>query len=230
MNGHPLAALPTRRRRAREVVRRLYELYPTETTALAWSSPWQLLVAVALSAQTTDVRVNLVTPELFARFPTPEELARAPLEEIELLIRPTGFFRAKARSIRGAAGHLLEHHGGEVPRTTAELVLVPGVGRKTAAVVLGHAFGVSEGVAVDTHAGRVSRRLGLIEAADPVPAERELMEVLARRVWIDWTNLTIAHGRAICRSRAPRCSECRLRDLCPEGRQRLRSSRGPSRR
>jgi endonuclease-3 len=208
-----LAALPTRRRRARTVVARLYEAYPAETTALDWSTPWQLLVAVVLSAQTTDTRVNQVTPALFARFPTPAALAEAPLEEIEALIRPTGFFRAKARSIRGAAGHLLEHHGGEVPRTTAELVRVPGVGRKTAAVVLGHAYGVSEGVAVDTHAGRVSRRLGLIEATDPVAAERELMAVLARRVWIDWTNLAIAHGRAICRSRVPRCGDCLLADL-----------------
>lgn len=218
------AALETRRRRARQVCKRLYEAYPAEATALSYRSPWELLVAVALSAQTTDVRVNLVTPALFARFPSPEALAEATLPEIEELIRPTGFFRAKSKAIRGAARYLLEVHAGEVPRTTAELVRVPGVGRKTAAVVLGHAYGISEGIAVDTHAGRVSRRLGLIEAEDPVRAERELMEVLPRRVWIDWTNLTIAHGRAVCRSQRPRCEECLLQELCPEGKARLRGS------
>ena len=211
--------------RARAVVRRLREVYPDAGTSLDYRNGWELLVAVILSAQCTDARVNEVTPGLFRRWPGPAELLAASTEELEDAIRPTGFFRNKARSIRGAAAYLLEHHDGHIPRTTAELVRVPGAGRKTAAVVLGEAYGVAEGIAVDTHAGRISRRLELAEAEDPIRAERELMEVVPRRSWIEWTHLLIHHGRAVCTSRAPRCTACVLLDICPEGQARRRESR-----
>ena len=207
------------------VVRRLRAEYPEARTSLRFEGPWQLLVATVLSAQCTDARVNSVTPTLFARWPTPAEMAAAPEAAVEEVIRPTGFFRAKTRSIRAAATYLLAHHGGRVPRTTAELVRVPGVGRKTAAVVLGSAFGIAEGIAVDTHAGRLSRRLGLISAVDPVEAERELMAVVPRRSWIAWTHLLIEHGRAVCRARVPRCEVCVLLDICPTGRDRIGTTR-----
>jgi endonuclease-3 len=216
-------------RRAAVIVRRLASRYPQARTSLAFDGPWQLLVATVLSAQCTDARVNSVTPVLFGRWPTPADLAAAPEAEVEEVIRPTGFFRAKTRSIRAAGAYLVAHHDGTVPRTTAELVRVPGVGRKTAAVVLGSAFGIAEGIAVDTHAGRLSRRLGLISAVDPVEAERELMAVVPRRHWIVWTHLLIEHGRAICRARVPRCEACVLLDLCPTGRERIGTPRRAAR-
>ncbi len=206
--------------RARAVVRRLTAAYPDAVISLRYGAPWELLVSVILSAQCTDARVNEVTPRLFARFPTPEAVLGGTQAELEELVRPTGFYRNKARSIRGAAEHLLEHHDGQVPRTTRELTRVPGAGRKTAAVVLGEAFGIAEGIAVDTHCGRLSRRLGLTAETDPVRAERDLMVVVAQRHWIAWTHLLIAHGRAVCRSRVPRCNSCVLLDICPEGRAR----------
>ena len=215
--------------RARAVVRRLKAAYPDATTSLRYEDGWQLLVAVILSAQCTDARVNEVTPGLFARFPTPESILGADQTELEELVRPTGFYRNKARSIRGAAEYLLMYHGGRVPRTTKALVKVPGAGRKTAAVVLGEAYGIAQGIAVDTHAGRLSRRLGLTTETDPVRAERDLMAIVPRRHWIAWTHLLIAHGRAICRSRVPRCDACVLGDICPEGRDRLRVRRDASR-
>jgi endonuclease-3 len=211
--------------RARAVVRRLRVEYPEATTSLHYHGAWQLLVSVILSAQCTDARVNEVTPRLFARIPAPADVLQVPQDELEELIRPTGFFRNKARSIRGAAEYLLEHYDGAVPRTTRELVKVPGVGRKTAAVVLGEAYGVAEGIAVDTHAGRISRRLGLTSEVDPVRAERDLMDVVPRSAWIAWTHLLIAHGRAVCRARVPRCEACVLADICPEGALRLRAAR-----
>jgi len=217
--------------RARAVVRRLREVYPDAGTSLDYRNGWELLVAVILSAQCTDARVNEVTPGLFRRWPGPGDLLAATTEELEEAIRPTGFFRNKTRSLRGAAAYLLEHHDGEIPRSTAELVKVPGAGRKTAAVVLGEAYGIAEGIAVDTHAGRISRRLGLVESEDAIRAERELMEVVPRRSWIEWTHLLIHHGRAVCTSRAPRCAACVLLDICPEGQERRRESRNvPARR
>ena len=206
--------------RARAVVRRLGAAYPEAVISLRYETGWQLLVAVVLSAQCTDERVNTVTPALFRRFPDPAAVLGGTIEELEELVRPTGFFRNKARSIRRGAAYLIEHHDGELPRTTRELVRVPGAGRKTAAVVLGEAFGIAEGIAVDTHAGRLSRRLGLISETDPVRAERALMAIVERRSWIAWTHLLIAHGRAVCRSRVPRCDACVLLDICPEGRAR----------
>jgi len=215
--------------RARAVVRRLTAEYPDAVISLHYEDAWQLLVAVILSAQCTDARVNEVTPKLFARFPTPASVLEGTREELEELIKPTGFFRNKTTSIRGAAEHLLEYHDGQVPRTTKELVKVPGAGRKTAAVVLGEAYGVAEGIAVDTHCGRISMRLGLTDTRDAVKAERQLMQVVPRKSWINWTHLMIAHGRAICRARVPQCDACILLDICPEGRKRMQAVRRPAR-
>jgi endonuclease-3 len=207
------------------VVRRLRAVYPDATTSLHYRDAWELLVAVILSAQTTDARVNEVTPGLFRRFPGPAELLASTTEQLEDAIRPTGFFRNKARSLRGAAAYVLEHYDGVLPKTTEEMLRIPGVGRKTAAVVLGEAYGIAQGIAVDTHAGRLSRRLGLAAAPDPVRAERELMEVVPRTSWIEWTHLLIAHGRAVCTARSPRCTACVLLDICPEGQERRRAAR-----
>jgi endonuclease III len=215
--------------RARAIVRRLTEAYPEAVISLHYEDAWQLLVAVILSAQCTDARVNEVTPRLFARFPTPASVLEGTQEELEELIRPTGFFRNKARSIRGAAEHLLLYHDGTVPRTTRELVQVPGAGRKTSAVVLGEAYGIAEGIAVDTHCARLSLRLGLTDTTDAIKAERQLMEVVPRKHWIDWTHLMIAHGRAICRARVPQCSACILLDICPEGQARTAALRPSAR-
>lgn len=215
--------------RARVIVRRLTGVYPEAVISLHYEDAWQLLVAVILSAQCTDARVNDVTPGLFARFPTPASVLDSTQEQLEELIRPTGFFRNKSRSIRGAAEHLLMHHDGEVPRTTRELVKVPGAGRKTSAVVLGEAYGIAEGIAVDTHCGRLSLRLGVTDTTEPIKAERQLMAVVARKDWINWTHLMIAHGRAVCRSRVPHCSACMLLDICPEGRARLAAVRPAAR-
>jgi endonuclease-3 len=212
-------------RRAPVVVRRLRAAYPDARISLDFGDGWQLLVAVILSAQCTDARVNEVTPRLFARFPAPADVLQGTQAELEDLIRPTGFFRNKARSIRGAAAYLTEHHDGRLPRTTAELVLVPGVGRKTAAVVLGEAYGIAEGIAVDTHVRRISGLLGLTTETEPTRIERDLVRVVPRRAWILWTHLLIAHGRAICKARTPMCAACVLADICPTGRDRLRASR-----
>jgi endonuclease-3 len=215
--------------RARAIVKRLTEEYPDAVISLHYEDAWQLLVAVILSAQCTDARVNEVTPRLFARFPTPDSVLGGTTEELEELIKPTGFFRNKTKSVRGAAEYLLEHHDGQVPRTTRELVKVPGAGRKTAAVVLGEAYGVAEGIAVDTHCGRLSMRLGLTDTRDAVKAERQLMEVVPRKSWINWTHLMIAHGRAVCQARVPQCEGCVLLDICPEGRARMASKPKPAR-
>lgn len=172
-------------------------------------------MATILSAQCTDARVNQVTPVLFRRYPTAAAYAHAPLGEIEEAIRSTGFFRNKARSLQGLGATLVERHHGRVPETLAELVRLPGVGRKTANVVLGNAFGRDEGVVVDTHVGRVSRRLALTRQDDPEKVERDLMALVPREKWTLWAHLLIAHGRAVCRAPRPRCAECPLADLCP---------------
>ncbi len=198
---------------AHEVWKGLSALYPDAHCELDYQSPWQLLVATILSAQTTDKRVNMVTPELFRRWPTPADLARAPLEEIEEVIRSTGFFRAKARSISGTANALAE--SGTVPSRMEELVVLPGVGRKTANVVLGNAFDINEGVVVDTHVGRLAIRLGLTTESDPVRVEQALMAVFSREQWTLLSHLLIWHGRRVCDARKPRCGECTLRALCP---------------
>ena len=200
---------------APEVVARLEAEYPDARTELDWSNPLELLVATILSAQTTDVQVNKVTERLFAKYRTAEDYADAPSHVLEEDIRPTGFYRNKARSLRGMASALVEEHRGEVPRTMSELVALPGVGRKTANVVLGNAFGVDEGIVVDTHVRRVSGRLGLTQNRDPAKIEQDLMQVVPKDDWTIFSHLLILHGRRICKSRKPDCPNCTLNDICP---------------
>ncbi len=200
--------------RAGKILDLLGEAHPEATCALTWHDPFQLTAATILSAQCTDVRVNQVTPALFARYPTPKAMAGAEPAELEEIIRKTGFFRAKARSLVGCARGLVETFGGEVPRTIGEMVTLPGVGRKTASVVLGHAYDIAEGVAVDTHVLRVSNRLGIARGEDPGEVERQLMAVLPRTRWTRTTDLLIFHGRKICIARRPLCGECPVFTLC----------------
>jgi endonuclease-3 len=202
-------------KRVRAVLRVLHKQYPDAECALRFDNPLQLLVATILSAQCTDQRVNMVTPGLFEKWGTAEDLAEVPSPLLEEEIRSTGFFRNKARNIQGAARAILERHGGEVPRSMEELVALPGVARKTANVVLGTAFGVAEGIVVDTHVGRVAGRLGLAGGGNPVAIERELMEIVPRRDWIWFAHALIRHGRGVCRSRNPDCRGCALRRHCP---------------
>jgi len=194
--------------RAARILDILEEAHPEARCALDYRSAFELSVATILSAQCTDERVNQVTPRLFERYGDARRLAEAPLADVEEIIRSTGFFRAKARSITGFARGLVERHGGEVPRTMEALVALPGIGRKTANVVLGHAFGVNEGIAVDTHVLRVTNRLGLAEGDDPVEVERQLMALVPRERWTRTTDLLIFHGRKICDARRPACGVC----------------------
>ncbi|MDP9410199.1 MAG: endonuclease III [Actinomycetota bacterium] len=203
---------------ASEVIPRLKAEYPDAKTELDWTNPLELLVATILSAQTTDVRVNGVTKTLFQRYRTAHDYAEADPGELEEEIRPTGFYRNKARSLRGMARALVEEHGGEVPSTMQELVALPGVGRKTANVVLGNAFGVDEGIVVDTHVRRVSNRLGLTAEQDPEKIEQDLMNVVPREDWTVFSHLLILHGRRICKARKPDCPNCPLNDICPSAR------------
>jgi len=204
-----------RGRRAAAIVARLPRAYPGAECSLVFASPFQLLVATILSAQCTDKRVNMVTGGLFSRWPTPALLAAACQSELETVIRSTGFYHAKAKNILGCCRALVDRHGGEVPDSLPDLVKLPGVGRKTANVVLGTAFGRAEGVVVDTHVGRISRRLGLTKQPDAVRAERDLVKVIPREHWIKYSHWLIDHGRAVCTARAPRCERCPLEDLCP---------------
>jgi endonuclease-3 len=204
-----------RRQRTEEILARLAREYRGTRTALDHRNPYELLVATILSAQCTDKRVNEVTPALFRRFPAPADLAGASLAEIEELVRTTGFFRNKARALLGLGLALMAEHGGEVPSTMEELRRLPGVGRKTANVVLGNGFGINAGVVVDTHVQRLARRLGLTAESDPEKIERDLMELVPRREWTLWSNLLIAHGRKVCQARRPRCAVCVVAELCP---------------
>ncbi len=203
---------------ALEVLARLKREYPNARTELDFETPLQLLIATILSAQCTDKRVNMVTPELFRTFPSARDLACAEVERLEEMIRSTGFFRNKTKSLLGMSAAIVERHAGEVPRTMAELVLLPGVGRKTANVVLGNALGVSEGVVVDTHIGRLSIRLGFTNETDPVKVEQVLMRLIPREDWVKIAHLLIFHGRRVCVARAPRCGDCVLNDICPSSR------------
>lgn len=196
------------------ILKALDEAYPNATCALHHRSPWELLVATILSAQTTDVRVNMVTPELFKRFPTPAAMAQASLPELEDLVRTTGFFRNKAKSIKGAAQVITEKFGGKVPETLDELITVPGAARKTANVVLGVSFGKAEGVVVDTHVFRIAHRLSLVKGDTAPAVEQELMKVIPRAKWIDFSHQIIHHGRQICIARKPKCHECNLETIC----------------
>lgn len=209
-----LKTLPVRRKRAREVLAVLRAEFPDTRCSLEHQDPWQLLVATILSAQCTDERVNRVTPGLFAQFPTVAAIAAAPIEEIEDAVRPTGFYRNKAKSLQGAALALLERHDGQVPDNMKDLVKVPGAGRKTANVVLGEIWNKPDGVVVDTHVGRIGRKLGLTDQTDPVKAEQQLNECLPQEEWRDFGHLLIDHGRRTCRARAPRCDECPLYRWC----------------
>jgi endonuclease-3 len=201
--------------RVRSIVDGLEELYPEVDCELDRETPFQLLCATILSAQCTDDRVNKVTPELFRRYPTPATLARAPLPALEKIIRTTGFFRQKAKSLKGSATALLDRFGGEIPKTIEELTSLPGVARKTANVVLGTAFGIADGVVVDTHIQRLSMRLGLTRATDPKGIEQDLMKVLPRDSWIRAGHQLIWHGRRVCFARKPNCAECTLAPFCP---------------
>ena len=200
---------------ASEVVDRLKAEYPDARTELEWSNPLELLVATILSAQTTDAQVNRVTQSLFAKYRKAEDYADAAPEVLEEDIRPTGFYRNKARSLRGMASALVEKHEGEVPRTMRELVALPGVGRKTANVVLSNAFGANEGIVVDTHVRRVSTRLGLTESQDPEKIEQGLMKVVPEDDRTIFSHLLIFHGRRTCKARKPDCPNCVLNDICP---------------
>lgn len=209
--GDPAAV----KKRAGQVVRALRREYPEAACALTHRTPFELLVATILSAQCTDQRVNLVTPGLFAKYPDAAAFARAPLKAIERAIQSTGFFRNKAKCIKACAAALVEQHGGDVPREMASLVELAGVGRKTANVVLGVAFGIASGVVVDTHVGRLSRRLGLSVSDDPVRVEADLMGLLPKKEWIDYSHRMIQHGRRICVARKPKCGSCMMASFCP---------------
>ena len=200
--------------RVAAILKGLDEAYPDVKCALDHRSPWELLVATILSAQCTDVRVNMVTPELFKRFPTPAAMAKASLPELEEIIRTTGFYHNKAKSIQGAARKIVADFGGKVPETLAELITIPGAARKTANVVLGVSFKKAEGVVVDTHVFRISRRLGLAKGDTPQKVEQELMKVIPQKRWIDFSHQIIHHGRQVCIARKPKCDQCNLEQLC----------------
>lgn len=200
---------------ALEVFSRLKRAYPEAHCELDYETPLQLLVATILSAQCTDKRVNMVTPLLFRTFPTAAALADAPREELEEIIKSTGFFRNKAKSLIGLGKALVERHNGEVPDSMDALVRLPGVGRKTANVILGNAFRKNEGVVVDTHVGRLSRRLGLTKEMDPVKVEQDLMPLFPREDWALLAHVLIFHGRRVCVAKAPKCEICVLSDICP---------------
>jgi endonuclease-3 len=205
---------PTAPVRITEILKRLDARYPNVKCALHHNSAWELLVATILSAQCTDVRVNMVTPILFKKYPTPAHFATLQPEELEPDIRSTGFFRNKSKSVVGAARKIINDFGGEVPHTMQELLTIPGAARKTANVVLGSWFGIAEGVVVDTHVQRISRRLELTKNDDPRRIEQDLMKVVPRNRWIDFSHQIIHHGRAICIARKPKCAECPLENLC----------------
>ena len=212
MAAKSTSSLPERTRR---IISKLKRAYPDAHCELHHSNPLQLLMATILSAQCTDERVNKVTPALFARCHTARDFAEIPSAELEGLIRTTGFFRSKAKSIRGCAAALVRDHGGEVPRTMEQLHKLPGVGRKTANVVLGNAFHLAEGIVVDTHVGRLSRRLGLTRQHDPVKVEQALVKIVPQPDWTLFSHLLIWHGRRRCSARKPDCTECEIRKLCP---------------
>ncbi|GAB6166200.1 endonuclease III [Thermostilla marina] len=199
----------------RKVCRVLEKEFPDATCSLRFRNPLELLIATILSAQCTDERVNIVTADLFKKYRSAEDYARAPLEELEEDIKSTGFYRNKAKNIQACCRTLAEEHGGKVPRSLDALVKLPGVGRKTANVVLGTAFGLPTGVVVDTHVGRISRRLGLTENTDPEKVEQDLMNLLPESEWIDFSHRMIRHGRKHCAARKPKCETCPMNDFCP---------------
>src|SRR5213596_3648736 len=208
-------ALTERKARARKIIARLKREYPDATCALHHRNAWELVVATILSAQCTDARVNMVTPQLFAKYRTAADYAAADPHVLEKEIQSTGFFRNKTKSIIGMAQALVEKHGGEVPQTMDELTALPGIGRKTANVILGTWFRKNEGVVVDTHVQRLTGLLGLAKQTDPVKIEQELIEIVPRDDWTWFSHTLIQHGRAVCIARRPRCADCVLNRLCP---------------
>ncbi|MFH1915287.1 MAG: endonuclease III [Pseudomonadota bacterium] len=202
--------------RAREIHARLKHRYPAPAPALDWTDAWELLVATVLAAQCTDERVNTVTPTLFARWPDIASLAEADVAELEAVVRSTGFFRNKAKNLKAAASRIMEVYGGEVPRTMAELITLGGVARKTANIVLSNAFGLHEGIAVDTHVKRLAFRLGLTKNTDPVRIEKDLMPLYPREAWGEINHFLVYFGREVCPARSPRCATCELEDICPK--------------
>jgi len=213
-SGHGVAKLEIKPARVAEILKILNETYPDVECALVHKDAWQLLVATILSAQCTDVRVNMVTPKLFATYPTPAAMASAPIEALEDLIRTTGFYHNKAKSIQGAGKVISEQFNNKVPDTMAQLLTVPGAARKTANVVLGVAYGKAEGIVVDTHVFRLSRRLGLSRSDTPQAIEQDLMKVIPHDRWIQFSHELIHHGRLICEARKPKCAACPLEQLC----------------
>ena len=209
--------LKTSPERIGKIIAGLQKAYPGATCALHHHNAWELLVATILSAQCTDARVNMVTPELFRRFPTPAAMAKAALPELEELIRTTGFFRNKAKSISGAAKGVVDRFGGKVPKTMDELLTLPGVARKTGNVVLGTAYGIADGIVVDTHVLRLSRRLELTLNTEPKKVEQDLVKIIPKDHWIDFSHELILHGRAICIARKPRCIDCVIEKECDSG-------------
>ena len=209
----------TRTDRAKELQNRLPKIYPDAHCELIHSNPLELLVATILSAQCTDKRVNIVTHDLFQRCKSAQDYADISQEELESIVRSTGFYRNKAKNIRAMGQTLVERHGGEVPSTLDELAAIPGAGRKTANVVLGNAFSKNEGVVVDTHVGRLSQRLGLTKFTDPIRIERDLMKLFPQKSWADLSHWLIFHGRRRCAARKPDCPNCELRDLCPSAKE-----------
>lgn len=211
----PRESLKDKQERAEKIVARLRKRYPDARCSLDFGSVHELMVATILSAQCTDERVNMTTPALFKKYPSVKAFAEADLEELQEIIKSTGFFRSKAKSIKNSARALMEQHGGKVPKTLDELVKLPGVGRKTGSVILGAGYGLAEGIVVDTHVKRISNLLKLTNQKDPVKIEQDLMKVIPEKDWIDYSHLLIYHGRAVCIARRPKCAECPVNDLCP---------------
>ena len=213
-----LSAVPAAKRKAQaaRVVEHLKADYPGATCALENESPYELLIATILSAQCTDERVNMVTPELFRRWPTPAAMAAAPIASLEKAVQSTGFFRNKAKNIKAASQGIVERHNGQVPRDMEAMIALAGVGRKTANVVLGTAYGLTTGVVVDTHVTRLSKRLGLTDRTDPTKIEQDLMQLLPQSEWVDFAHRMIHHGRQVCAARKPKCSVCSMKSFCPK--------------
>ncbi len=208
-------AKPGTRKQAQEIFALLAARYPAPAPALDYTSPWELLVATVLAAQCTDARVNQVTPVLFARWPGIADLAAADVADIEEVVHSTGFFRNKAKNLKAAAARVMEVYGGSVPRTMADLTSLPGVARKTANIVLSNAFGINEGIAVDTHVTRIALRLGLTNSTDPKVIERDMMPLFERSQWSDINHFLVYFGREVCDARKPKCTACELAHLCP---------------
>ncbi len=204
------------KKRAGEVVIRLSKLYPDPMPALDYKTPWELLVATVLAAQCTDARVNIVTPHLFERWPGPKELAEADTADLEQVIRSTGFFRQKSKNLIASAKRVTHEWDGQLPRNMADLTSLPGVARKTANIVLSNAFGIHDGIAVDTHVKRISNRLGFTVSDNPVVIEKDLMPLIERERWGDFNHYLVLYGRSVCKARKPLCSDCVLDDICPK--------------